>query len=73
MRRKKCGGGLFSWEEDIIETQRRPANWARFLRDPDGFTLDSPAEPVEKLVFCSFDDYRITSDAEGIRDGTMRF
>src|SRR5579872_5873137 len=62
---------LLRFEEDLTEAQRRPANRTRFLRESDRFTLYSPAEPIEKLLFCSFNNHRITSDAEVVDHGMM--
>src|ERR1700751_5826534 len=70
--RVDCSLTLNNVVEDVFEAQRRPANRTRFLRESDGFTLDSPAEPIEKLLFCSFDNYRVTADAKGIHDGMTR-
>jgi hypothetical protein len=56
-RRKKKGdrGKLFSLRKDILETHAGPADRARFGRKSDRVTLDSPAEPVEKLFFLALD------------------
>src|SRR5579859_4408356 len=62
---------LLRFEEDLTEAQRRPANRTRFFWKPDGFTLNTPTEPIEKLLFCSFDNHRITADAKGVDHGMM--
>ena len=66
-------GRLVGRQEEVSEIEARPADRTSFSRKTDGFTLDSPAKPVEKLFFLAFDNHWLTSDAERRHDRPMRF
>src|SRR5271168_3380347 len=72
---KKIGwcGRLVGRQEEVFETQTRPADRTSFSRKTDGSTLHAPTEPGKKLLLFAFDQHRDTSDAERTDDRLMRF
>ena len=47
-----------------MQSQVWPARGACFRGKPNRAALDAPTEPIEKLVFVAFDDYRTAANAE---------
>ena len=65
-------GRLVGRQEEVCETETRPADRTSFSRETDRSTFHAPAKPVEKLFFLAFDNHWITSDAEPGHDRPMR-
>src|SRR2546428_3989038 len=61
---KGSAKGLVGWQEDVVQTQARPADRTSFRRKPDCLALNAPAEPRKKLVFLAFDEQGVTSNPE---------
>src|ERR1019366_101917 len=66
-------GRLVGRQEEVFETQTRPADRTSFSRKTDGSTLNAPTEPGKKLFLLAFDQHRDTSDTESTDDRLMRF
>src|SRR5437588_1962791 len=64
---------LVGRQEDVFESQARPADRTSFSRKTDGSTFDAPAEPGKKLLLLALDQHRSTSDAKSTDDRLMRF
>src|SRR5216683_800797 len=64
---------LVGRQEEVFETQARPADRTSFSRKTDGSTFDAPAEPGKKLLLLALDQHRSTSDAKSRDDRLMRF
>jgi len=61
------------WQEEVFEIETRPAYRTAGGGKSNRFTFDSPAKPVEKLFFLTFDNHWFTSEAERGHDRLMRF
>src|SRR5713226_6667162 len=64
---------LVGRQEEVFETQARPADRASFSWKTDGSTLHAPAEPGKKLLLLALDQHRSASDTESTDDRLMRF
>src|ERR1017187_3514352 len=64
---------LVGRQEEVLQTQTRPADRTSFSRKTDGSTLNAPTEPGKKLFLLAFDQHRDTSDTESTDDRLMRF
>ena len=53
-------------QENIFEIHTGPADSSRLGWERTRSALDSPAQPVEKLFFCSFDHHWITPNAKDL-------
>jgi hypothetical protein len=60
-------------QEEAFEIETRPADRTCGGGNSNRFTLDSPAEPVEKLLFLALHNHWLTSDAERGHDRPMHF
>jgi len=65
-------GRLVGGQEEVFETEARPADRTCGGGQSNRFTLDSPSEPVEKVFFLAFNNHWTTSDAKHRYDRPMR-
>jgi hypothetical protein len=59
------------FDEDVFETQIGPMNWATFNGKMNRTALDSPAEPIQELLFFTFNDRWTTPNTEPRRERMM--
>src|SRR5208282_4502289 len=65
-------GKLVGRQEEVLQTQTRPADRTSFSGKTDGSTLHAPAKPGKKLLLFALDQHRSTSDTESTDNRFMR-
>ena len=64
---------LSSLQKHCFEVCGGPFNGTCCYGKSYRLAFHSPAQPVEKLFFCSFDHHWITTNAENVANRVMRF